>query len=367
MAGKKNNIPGINLPWEYAIFIAIIVIVIGAIQWGWFQFGGVHEIDRVNPVVLLDVDSEVSTVEKEGTFDIEVKVDNGEDTEIIAFIINAVEYTEFVQSSTEDGLYTINVTADDLIGTKVYEVQKIKYQVDSEDKTLSIIEDDSITSAVTMTLTHNEPKFMGVAVNENVAVGTAAAVVISFDDVEGISEVVIDGITYDEETDFDVVDNAEEITVNIAGLSVGEHEYILESYTFDTGTQSIKVELTSSNTMTFDVVKAVPELLSIIPSVDTFTTSGVVEGTADYNLVITFDEVDDIFSITISDTKYVLSSNNDVTVNAVSDTITIALSQTDDTVGTYSFELEEFEFYNSLEMIIEALTEENTYSISVTA
>ena len=368
MAQKsKSNIPGINLPWEYAIFIGIIVLAIGILGFGWFNYSGVHEIDSVNPVTLLDVDTSVSSVEKESSFEMEIKVDFGSDVEIIAFEINAVEYTEFIESGTEAGVFTLQVDAADIIGSKVYEVQKIHYQVDSEDKTLSIIEDETVTTSVTMTLTHNEPKFTGVTVTGNVPAGTAAPVVIGFDDVEGLTEVVIDGITYDETTDFTVVDDATEITVNVAGLSVGEYDYVLESFTFDTGTQSVRVDLTSNNTLTFDVVKAQPVLLTIVPSLTTFTEAQVTANTSDYDLVITLDEVDDIFSVTISGTTYVLSSNNDVTVNAVADTITIAIEHDDDTVGSYPYELEEYEFYNSLEMITVELAEDNTYSISVTA
>ncbi len=364
----RKNAVAFNLTfWEIVLIIGIVIFIFAG-GWSWFNFSGIHEIDKVTPVELMDVDTETSAVEKEESFEIEILVDHTEDSEILAFTINGIKFDEFVKSQTELGLYIVEVDATDLIGTQLYEVQKIHYQVDSEDKTLSVIETEGITSSVNMTQTHNEPRFVGVSAAQNTAVGTAVAITIEFDDPEGITEVVIGGVTYDSETDFNVVDNAESIEISLAGLSVGEYEKVLESYTFNTGTQSVRVDLTANNAMTFDVVKAEPQLVSIVPSDASYTVAEIDAGSGTYNLVITMDEVDDLYSVTINETKYILATHNDVTdVNTVNDTITISMEQTDNTVGTHSFELTEFEYFDSLVMQDVVLTESNVYSITVAA
>ncbi len=353
--------------WLEVLVMIVIILAIAGTVTGFFKWGGVYEIDSVTPVELVDVDVDNSSVEKESKFLLDVLVNHGSDVEILGFEVNALAYTTFVKSQTEEGLYVIEITATDLIGTQIYKLGKILYKVDSEDKTVSIVESEGITSSVNMTQTHNQPLFVGVSVPATVSAGTAVVITMEFDDVEGITELVLNGTTYDEETDFDVVDNTGTITLSLAGLSVGEKEYVLESYTFDTGTQSVRVDLTANNTMEFSIVKAEPQLESLSVGSGVFTVAEVNSGIATYDLVISMDDVADLYSVTVDGIKYILSTHNDVTVNLTLDTVTIALEQTNTTIGTYTAEFEKFQYFDSLAMKEVVLTESNTYSINVTA
>ena len=360
---------GVDTPFEFVGFIVVVAAIVVGIGWAYFNYGGKQEIQDVNPVVLQDVDTETYSIEKESKFNLDVKVDHGEKIKIISFVINGEVYDkdDFEKDEDKDGLYIVSVNAEDKIGKVEYEVEKINYQLGSEDKSISILEEDESKATVSVTLTHSVPVFEGIEiVEDNVAHGTAAQLKVKFDDVEGLTQIKIDGVSYNSGTDFTVTDNAKEVIINVAGLALGDHSKVLELFVYDTGSTSVTTNLTANNTLAFKVVKAEPTFTSVAADTSTFVAADVTGDIADYNLTITMSDVSDVYSVTINGTK-LLATDPSVTVNTGTNTIVVALKHTDATVGSHANDFTQFEYYNSVEMKPVTVAASNTWSISVTA
>lgn len=349
--------------------LLIVLFVLGLIGLGiWFGLSkaGVFdpEEDPTNPVVNGDFTCETdqvlgfvnfttndNTVEK-GDFVLgEIEFTNLEYATIRKVIVNSVEYTTFTTSDDGDTLL-LQLPAGIAISQLTYTLNSISYSMCGTDKVLQ----PTVLNQIQVTVTGNIPMFQTIAVTQNVyEAGTDVLAILTFNDVENLSTVTIDTVTYYAGTHFTVVPGNQSIQIPIAVIEVGDHTLTLDSFEFNNGVQLVSTEVLSMNSVPVRLVHAEPELVNIAPQSATITSP------ADAVLLLTFTDASNVYKVIIDGETYNLGT--DYTITEGSEVISISVEGLE--VGVHSFTVSSIVYINGFQQVSVPFTEDNSTSVTI--